>query len=475
MRGDSSYSLDHTSSPYNDPYGYAYGGGQGAAFDESPSRWQSATDQVISTKKGYLNALTDMVDVARQTSEQLFEILPYCQNDAAASELVLGLLSNTGFIQTEFTDRKGNTLLNVAAQTRNETVAQILLEEKHAKAHTVNHDGASPLHFTCASGTTSIPITKLLLTRRANPNLKDNNFGCTPLHYAASCADIDLVNTLLKYGADPSIHDNENFLPEQYAEQAMLSPIKERLEAARLDWEQNGSPPGLEAIEDDDQWEIHTDPNSGAKYEYNAKTGETRWLSVTKGNENGGDSEKDESARVDESDRLELDGTEADDNVDNAVATMSLEEQLAAEEKLRQERLADALRQIEPSRGLDPQVFKDAADVGVTVDAKVALESVLQEYPAAVDNKKEDAAKEAQSVNVTPFQELLSATAAQYHVDIAERRKAGKSEEYKSLEKEIELAVAAKKYGIADKLQQRLEAMEMKEEEAIQTGADAKV
>ncbi len=258
-------------SDYHDPYAYnayAYGTegggygdddggggwGGGGGGGRNANHWQSAADQAMSQKKDYLNALTDMVGVAKQTSEQLFEILPcvsvarrvlvaahcarliaqscpfscalnllsqlplvcsprrttpippavskrcrYCQNDAAASELVLGLLSNSGFIQTEFTDARGNTLVNVAAQTRNETVARILLEDKHAKATAVNHDGASPLHFTCATGTTSVAITKLLLSRRANPNLRDHNFGCTPLHYAASCADEELAKMLLKY------------------------------------------------------------------------------------------------------------------------------------------------------------------------------------------------------------------------------------------------------------------------------------
>ena len=321
----------------HDPYAYAYSDGAAGAFnDGSSSPWQSATSHVISQKKGYLNALTDMVDVARQTSQQLFEILPYCQNDAAASELVLGLLGNTGFIQTEFTDNRGNTLVNMAAQTRNETVARILLEEKNAKAQSVNNDGASPLHFTCSSGTTSIAISQLLLARRANPNLKDFNFGCTPLHYAASCADTELVKMLLKYvsrltnsvvsscgwrgkrirtmpfvtrsasaylgcftcfivavrahccgwffvlftwpphyryGADPTVRDNDNFLPEDYAEQASLTEIQERLQAARLEFEKNGNPSSADAgspangggAVGDEGWETHTDPNTGSQ------------------------------------------------------------------------------------------------------------------------------------------------------------------------------------------------------------------
>ncbi len=74
-------------SDYHDPYAYTYGGeygdnsdgghwGGGGGGGHAKNQWQSAADQAMSQKKDYLNALTDMVGVAKQTSEQLFEILP---------------------------------------------------------------------------------------------------------------------------------------------------------------------------------------------------------------------------------------------------------------------------------------------------------------------------------------------------------------------------------------------------------------
>ena len=57
----------------------------------------------------------------------------------------------------------------------------------------------------------------------------------------------------------------------------------------------------------------------------------------------------------------------------------------------------------------------------------------------------ESAKVAAQEAKLAPLTDLLSATAAQHHVDLAERRKGNRSDDYKALEKEIELAVGAKK------------------------------
>ena len=91
------------------------------------------------------------------------------------------------------------------------------------------------------------------------------------------------------------------------------------------------------------------------------------------------------------------------------------------------------------------------------------------------DSNPDEANTAAAAAALKNLPDILSATAAQHHVDMAERRKGNRSEAYRQLEKEIQLAVSAKKYGIADKLQQQLESMEADEEAKIQTGADAKV
>jgi hypothetical protein len=366
-------------------------------------------------------------------------------------------------------------------QTSNETVARILLEQKGAKAQTVNQDGASPLHFTCAGDTTSITTTALLLERRANPNLPDRNFGCSPLHYAASCPDARLVELLLAHGADATLRDSERFLPETYAEQAGLVDVQTKLQAAREEREKNGPPAGA-ASSSSSEWQVLTDPATGNQYEYNASTGETRWIttadteaasetaasSVEGGGAGGGGGGKEEVV-------------EPQQPAEDPASTLSLEEQLANEARLKQERLADALRQIEPARGLPPEAFSSSSLAGSSGDGVVGsvLAAVLKEHPAALldeggPEKAAEAADKA-AAKLQKLPDLLSTTAAQHHVESAERKRGNRSDEWKAVEKELQLAVSAKKFGIADRLQQKLEAMEADEESKIQTGADAKV
>ena len=129
---------------------------------------------------------------------------------------------------------------------------------------------------------------------------------------------------------------------------------------------------------DSDGWQTHTDPSSGNQYEYNASTGETRWLSSQ-----GGDAAlngTDHSGSAGESGIAN-----PDENDDDEKEDMSVEEQLAAEEKMKKERLEAALRQMEPSRGLSAEAFaeaKTAAGEGTAEgDARATLEAVLRQHP----------------------------------------------------------------------------------------------
>ena len=60
-------------------------------------------------------------------------------------------------------------------------------------------------------------ILTLLLENGANPNVEHG--GDTPLHFAVKTSDIDAVNILLKYGADP------NYLAKKYDKKITLLDI----------------------------------------------------------------------------------------------------------------------------------------------------------------------------------------------------------------------------------------------------------
>ena len=61
------------------------------------------------------------------------------------------------------------------------------------------HDGArTALHFAVAHP----EVTRLLLERGADPNIRDEGDDAMPLHFAAERGDLDVVKLLVEHGAD---------------------------------------------------------------------------------------------------------------------------------------------------------------------------------------------------------------------------------------------------------------------------------
>jgi hypothetical protein len=79
---------------------------------------------------------------------------------------------------------------------------------------------------------TQIQVADLLLRHGAKANAIESSTGCTPLHYAALVEDIDFVRLLLRARADPLAQDYEDYLPVDYARDAMLSEHTALLTAA---------------------------------------------------------------------------------------------------------------------------------------------------------------------------------------------------------------------------------------------------
>jgi hypothetical protein len=70
------------------------------------------------------------------------------------------------------------------------------------------------LHIAAVWG--DVEIVELLLKRGADPNVKDDN-GQTPLHIAALWGHVDVVRVLLEHRADPNAKDNDGKTPLHYA------------------------------------------------------------------------------------------------------------------------------------------------------------------------------------------------------------------------------------------------------------------
>lgn len=71
--------------------------------------------------------------------------------------------------------------------------------------HEHDENGLTAVHWAADRGHTE--ILDLLLKNGANVNITDKESNQTPLHYAVSCGHSESVRILLKHGADPHVKD----------------------------------------------------------------------------------------------------------------------------------------------------------------------------------------------------------------------------------------------------------------------------
>jgi len=111
----------------------------------------------------------------------------------------------------------GNNLLFHAIAHGDAKDVLALLEDKEAQPNCTNVNGATPLHF--AVYYQNKEILELLIKYGANPNVKeyyDVGF-CTPLHRAIERNNYELCKILLAAGADPNIQEKNGFTALHYA------------------------------------------------------------------------------------------------------------------------------------------------------------------------------------------------------------------------------------------------------------------
>ena len=93
-----------------------------------------------------------------------------------------------------------------------------LLLDNGADVGSENMIGATPLHLATMQGADSSVVEKLI-AKGADINAKTFVATYTPLHGAASEGRTDLVEVLLKHGANPDLKDGQNLTPPEIAKQ----------------------------------------------------------------------------------------------------------------------------------------------------------------------------------------------------------------------------------------------------------------
>jgi ankyrin repeat protein len=123
--------------------------------------------------------------------------------------------------------------LGLASFFGHEPVARLLLEHG-AKVDKASSNGMHVMPLHSAAAARSVPIARLLLEHGAPVNARQGrgSLGFTPLMEAAFNGQLDMVETLLSHGADPSLRDEEGRTAADHARARGHAPAAERLGSA---------------------------------------------------------------------------------------------------------------------------------------------------------------------------------------------------------------------------------------------------
>lgn len=102
-------------------------------------------------------------------------------------------------------DPNGDGALHEATKYRHTDIVESLLQ-KAADVNAMDNHGETPLHAAVFQGLSPGAVqdmVQLLLDNRADPNVPTKRNNKLLLHYAAAAGNVDMVDRLLRHGADP--------------------------------------------------------------------------------------------------------------------------------------------------------------------------------------------------------------------------------------------------------------------------------
>lgn len=158
------------------------------------------------------------------------------EREITATEIAKVLLDNGADIKA--LDMMGASALHYAAQ-RGEASLIELLVSRGADVNQRDKSGRGVLHWACAlSGERKIAAVNALLKHCKNIDVnRADKKGFTPLHLAIMANDKELVDLLLKAGADPIkklwFWESPSAMARRYGDEALVSRLKEAARAWR--------------------------------------------------------------------------------------------------------------------------------------------------------------------------------------------------------------------------------------------------
>ncbi|PAF53744.1 hypothetical protein BKH42_04400 [Helicobacter sp. 13S00482-2] len=107
---------------------------------------------------------------------------------------------------------RGSTPLYDASRKNNMDILYLLIN-RGADVNAISH-GETALHKVVQFG--NLKFAQILLKEGADVNIRDSIRGNTPLHYAVSRQDSNMIALLMKYGGDMYIKNNSGDTPARY-------------------------------------------------------------------------------------------------------------------------------------------------------------------------------------------------------------------------------------------------------------------
>ncbi|XP_076805381.1 uncharacterized protein LOC143449170 isoform X2 [Clavelina lepadiformis] len=119
------------------------------------------------------------------------------------------------------------SLFKYASEGKAKKISQWFSTETGLDLDVCNKKGQTALYTSCLAGHNKCVF--ILLEHGANPNRRCND-GSTPMHAAAFSCSTSLVKMLVEYGGDLRLHDYQDLLPRDWAEEAGSKRNKKVLE-----------------------------------------------------------------------------------------------------------------------------------------------------------------------------------------------------------------------------------------------------
>ncbi|CAK65729.1 unnamed protein product (macronuclear) [Paramecium tetraurelia] len=172
---------------------------------------QKNNEQQIETQKSFIQSIkSSQINKRRQNAiysgqvqslfKKMFHLIVDCVKKMKQMKLTIKELFQHGVIQKKPYEREGSFQFFEAVELNNYGLITFMLQKCRYYAFDINEQGQNPLHVSSTLG--HYAITQKLLQCGSYPDSQDLN-GYSPLYYAVQSQNIQIVQVLLYYNANP--------------------------------------------------------------------------------------------------------------------------------------------------------------------------------------------------------------------------------------------------------------------------------